>query len=492
MATRTETLQGRLALDTNPFSAGLSAATGRFRSFSSGIGKTLASGVQSGVSAIAGVGGKIGGMITSGIEGALAALGIGGIASVAGMIAGVKNALNFGDELSDISARTGMAVKDLVVLRRAFEAGGIAVDSVTGYVRRMNDSLQDGNKTDFFADLGLDQAKLLAMDATTRFETLLGSIRKLGNTEDQQAALSEIFGGKQGIQLMTLVVDDNAMGKARKFTGKMPETMDKNASWMGEVNDAITGIPVKVQQFFTGFTVEFKKELLALEEWITNLDLTDVGSRFGSIIVGIVGMWKDGMISGGDILTKAAGWVYNVLASLWTNVFSAKNIHALGLVAMNIVQGIGTYLGGVIDEQINKMRQMINPAELAYAEKRQSEADAKKESGLSMIQNAGALAGDTGLSMLKGIPKGLAEAENPFGDWMAEINGRAEVRRGAKANPMQSLVDATAALNAHAEKLKADRSKKTIVEGPALERMAKATEKSAAANERLLDQLDIE
>lgn len=358
MATRTEVLQGRLAVDTSAWRTGLAQASTMFKSFTSSIGRGLSSAFSSSLGSIKGTLSSIGGMISSTIGGALQALGIGGLLSTGGILAGIKNVADLGGEISDVSARTGIAADQLVILREQFRQGGIEAGSVTQYIRRMNEALMDGKKQNLFKALGLDAKRLLAGGPVEALNAIIDSIRGL-STAAQQGVLSKIFGGRQGINLMTLVVDEGSAEKAKSMIGSLSAIIKKNMDDFDTISDNLFGgIPIKMQQFFAGFLEAVSKPFLQLTELVTNADFSRTGGSLGDALIWAWNMFSQ-LVKSGDLweyigmklqhafLSSLAILSAGIRAA-FSSFFSEANINNF----LNFFGGLGKVIGNSIAEAL--------------------------------------------------------------------------------------------------------------------------------------------
>lgn len=387
MAARTESLVGKLAIQDQEWRRGLSRAAGQWKSFSGGLGNVLSGGMQG---VMAGVR-SIGGMITSVIGGAFSAagqaaqaLGIGGVLSSAGIVAGIKNVSDLGGELSDVAAKTGIAVKDLVLLREQFRQGGIEAGDVTDYVRKMNESLQSVKKSSLFEALGLNREALLKGGALSAINTIIARVREVGKVVDQNArlsgkpdgsglaaqqkALSEIFGSRKGIELMTIVADEASFSNARNMVGGMAAILGKNANDLDAISDNLFGgLPIKLQQAFTGFTGALIEPLKAATEIVTNLDFTEVGERIGKQLIWAWGVFQ-GLVGNDDLgkflkgslqeaFIYAASYLKGGLEAAWNSVFNQQNAEAVGAV----FSGVFKEIGGLLKQDAADARALIDP-----------------------------------------------------------------------------------------------------------------------------------
>lgn len=323
MATRTESLVGKLSIEDAEWRAGLAKASSQFKGFSSqistGLGGAFKGGLAGVSSFVAGAGNMLRGLMSN-IAGLAGALGIGGLLSAGGIVAGIKNITDMGGALKDTAARTGIAIDDLVILQEQFRQGGIEASSVTTYVKKLNEALLDSKKGDLFTALGLDPATLRKAGPVDTINAVIDAIRKVNNTALQQKALGQIFGS---IQLMTLVDDPNSEKGARAMVGGLSGSMKKNAGAFDDISDLLFGgIPVKLQQIFAGFTEGLLPILSKVTEVFAAMDFTETGKLLGDQLL----------------------WAYNVFAGLWNNgslwTFAGANLQKVLLDAAVFFSGV--------------------------------------------------------------------------------------------------------------------------------------------------------
>jgi hypothetical protein len=123
----------------------------------------------------------------------------------------------------------------------------------------------------------LSAAELLKMNPAKQFSMIGDAIMRIENPAERTAKLMEIF-GKAGAGLTTIFP---GLKDAEKSLGRMPELAEKFGAAMGQANDLIGHLPVKSDQFFTGFTAGIIGELLPGLQKIDNYDFTTIGQTLG-------------------------------------------------------------------------------------------------------------------------------------------------------------------------------------------------------------------
>ncbi|MEO5915336.1 MAG: hypothetical protein ABIS50_13970 [Luteolibacter sp.] len=223
---------------------------------------------------------------------AAAGLAAGAGAAAAGLATGTLHTLDQVDALGDLSAQTGVAVADLMVLQRAYKDGGRAAEMTGKDIGKMQKTLADaaGGGNDPFAEMGLSARALMGLNPSQQFRDIGAAIMRIQNPAERTAKAMQIF-GKGGMGLTSVFPGIDAAAKA---LGKMPELAEKFAEQMGKANDLIGHFPVKSDQFFTGFTAGIVGGILPDLEKVDNFDFTDLGKNLGDAVASGLSVLRDG------------------------------------------------------------------------------------------------------------------------------------------------------------------------------------------------------
>lgn len=238
--------------------------------------------------------------------GQLAALA-GVTASVAGALAGIKRALDFGSEMSDMAAVTGMAVDEMVVLRQALQDTGVGAGSLRTVVSYLQRSLsginEDGGQTgDVFKQLGLDMETLRGMTTTQQIDAIGKALSGLGNESDRTAAVMAIF-GRSGAMMKSFFASPTAIETAKKSLGGMPSLLAENANLFDGIADAMGRVKAKGSGLFVGIAAGLAPALKSATDAIDGIDLSGFGLRIGESISMGLEILRSGQA--GDILKQA-------------------------------------------------------------------------------------------------------------------------------------------------------------------------------------------
>lgn len=282
----------------------------------------------------------------------LAGLAIGAAGATAGLVAmgaaarGVKSAIDMGGELSDLSSRTGVAVRDLVILQRAFQDNGIAAEKLGPIINKMQKGITDfgsglSTQVRAFERLGIAYQDIEGMDPAAQFAMLQKSISAIEDPTLRTATAMEIF-GRSGGELQALFADAGAMGKAAVSVGEQADILDRNAAAFDRSADLLAGMGAKLKGLFVGMADFINPILLPLLEELNKIDLAAWGQQIG----GVMGMIYEAFKTG-ELLNMAG-------AALKVGFKEGVNVLWVG------VRGVAAFLGAsllsVVRTMITKFR----------------------------------------------------------------------------------------------------------------------------------------
>jgi hypothetical protein len=217
----------------------------------------------------------------------LAGLAASGLVAAGAIGYGVKNVLDLGGSLSDMSAKTGIAIDSLMILNQAGKDAGI--ENLTGAVSKMQKVLiavaegGAGPAADALNQLGLSAKDLAKIPANEALDKIGAAIRKIDDPAKKAATSMAIF-GKSGAELLPLFADAGALGNAAGVIGGQAAIMAKNAAAFDQASDSLGHIGLKLQGFFVGIAGEIIPRLLIATNALDKIDLSGFGTKFGSAI----------------------------------------------------------------------------------------------------------------------------------------------------------------------------------------------------------------
>ncbi len=124
--------------------------------------------------------------------------------------------------LSDLSANTGIAVGDLVVLQQEFANAGKSAEDIGPVFGKMAKTLQGGSADDTIKKLGVDLEELKKKAPAEQFRTLGAAINSVQDPSQKAAASMQVF-GRSGAELLALFSSDG-FGDAASQVGSQAET----------------------------------------------------------------------------------------------------------------------------------------------------------------------------------------------------------------------------------------------------------------------------
>ena len=210
----------------------------------------------------------------------------------------VKKAFDVGGELNDLSARTGIAVGDLAVLRQEFANAGKSAEDVGPVIAKMQRSLAEGKGADVIKKMGINFADLKKMTPTEQFHVLGTAIAKLQNPLDRAQAATALF-GKSGTELLSVFSGGN-FGEAAAQVGSQAQLLQRDAALFDDVSDKLNLVGTKVQGFFVGVADKVAPVLKPLLDRFATMDFAKWGQQIGDVVAFLVQAFADGSI--GEIL----------------------------------------------------------------------------------------------------------------------------------------------------------------------------------------------
>jgi hypothetical protein len=261
--------------------------------------------------AVSSVGGKLSGM--------LGAIGVS--LSVAAFAGWIKGAIDATDAASDLSQKTGIAIKDLAGLELAYQKGGMEAEALATTQAKLSKAMVDGNEG--LEKLGIS-AKNLDGSFKSNKQVMYEIADRFSHMEDGAAktALAMTIFGKTGADMIPMLNEgSNGMREMDEWAAKLGLTLsDETVEQAGAFNDTLDLLKLGGQGVARGIAAELLPTLTSLA---------------GSFLT---------TMTQGDRLKKTAEFLANVLRILYTvgvgivEVFSTagKTLGAAGaqLVAM--------------------------------------------------------------------------------------------------------------------------------------------------------------
>lgn len=231
----------------------------------------------------------------------------------------VKQAFDLGAQLNDLSARTGVAIADLAVLRQEFANAGKSAEDVGPSIAKMQRSLAEGKGADVIKKMGIDLDALKRQTPTEQFHTLGAAIAKLESPLDRVQAASAIF-GKSGVELLSVFSGGN-FGEAAAQVGEQAQILGRDAALFNDVSNKLNLVGLKVQGFFVGVADKVAPVLKPLLDRFATMDFAKWGQQIGEVVAFLVQAFADGSI--GDILLQTITIAFAEAGNFALGVFTA-------------------------------------------------------------------------------------------------------------------------------------------------------------------------
>ncbi len=270
-----------------------------------------------------------------GLAGPLAALGVsfGAFKSVEGIVEGFKGVFVLGKELKAQSAITGQSIRDVVILRKAYDEAGMDAGSLTANLSMLQAALGGVNEEGLptkhiFEQLGLDMEALKSKRAIEQFDEIAKAIGNLGDQSSKMAAVRGIF-GRAGAQMLALFANPKVIEEASELVGKQANIFQKNAETFAKVTNAFEAVGTKVRGIFVGAAAEAAPAIMPILTALRSIDTVGMSQRLGAVLRQsaqlLQAAYKSGNLSELISLSLTVGFEKAVpkIGSLLVNAFSA-------------------------------------------------------------------------------------------------------------------------------------------------------------------------
>jgi hypothetical protein len=174
----------------------------------------------------------------------IGATAIGGVAVIRGLQQVTAAALRWGDQLDDLSKRTGVSSRTLQEFQYVAEQSGTSLDALTNAMTRLaraNDDAINGSKqvAEAFQRLGIDAAQLASLPLDRRLEVVADALADVANIGERTALATRIL-GRGAAELLPLFA--NGAEGIRRFRNEVESTgtvlTDQQIRALGDANDA--------------------------------------------------------------------------------------------------------------------------------------------------------------------------------------------------------------------------------------------------------------
>ena len=287
-----------------------------------------------------------------------------GAFTVTAIMSAGKQVLDFADQMTNLSAKTGISTTGLQKLELAFMYSGVSLESVTTASGKLANNLIGGDKGAVAAltKMGLSVAELKRMAPEQQFLTVADAVGKIQNPAEKSFAAMEVF-GKGGAALlagltgnliettdeferMGLIIDEQTLKAADDFGDKLGlmgrQLLGIVANIVGPLLPALSALGSLLGWLgglvgqLTGFLVDWiMKGLVAAYAAITRFvaGLADMAQR-----IPLVGKHLGGLSEASDWLKQQADGADKQLVKMFT---STSNVGQAAATAAPPLMGLG-------------------------------------------------------------------------------------------------------------------------------------------------------
>lgn len=255
-------------------------------------------------------------------------------AVVAGMGLIIRNAIEAGDTLNDMSAKTGVAVETLSLLDYTAKLNGTTLDNVSTSIVRFNKNIYDASKgggdaVNTFDDLGislndsngkLKDSETLLLEVTKKFSSMENGIQKTAVAQklfgksgaESIAMLNDL--GKNGEEYKKFLIDTGAL-----ITTQFAQAADRFNDNLATMNTALSGVGLKLADELLPSLTAVSVALVQISSDTNNtMPLVELlGTSIKSIATALGGVAVGAIIAG-----EALGTYWAALAKAATGDFS--------------------------------------------------------------------------------------------------------------------------------------------------------------------------
>ena len=416
--------------------------------------------------------GKVRGML-GGTIGRLAMM-TGGMASLAGVSAGLRKSLSFAADLDHLSKRVGATAGNLAILNQAFDDTGVGASStgeLLNYMQRNLNMVDKAGKTSNkgLKALGINLSDLAGLGTVEKFESIGQKIMEIDDPAKRTAVSMDVF-GRSGAKALQYFGAGGAFDAAAGSLGSLPGLLDANSAKFESIDTYMGRLKMKWTGLFTGIMSGMAPQIDGVMAKVDKVDFADWGvkiSNAGKIAHATFANGRLGEVAG---LGLKLGF-RTALNALFGPLSSGSTWKGLGQVALAGLAGFGagllkmfmlplTYLQagfdklmGEIFEKLGKIPKLGKVMGLeGYEAKSFSEhLQGRKDNGFFLRTAAEQSSRSAGAMMNKGLGSlraGRAAASDMFGagDVRAQLSGvMTEIREGmAEAAP--AVRDAVASM----------------------------------------------
>ena len=200
------------------------------------------------------------------------------VAMGAAAFAAAKKLSDYGAEIFDMAAATGVAVEDIQSLGYAFEQTGGSMASMSGAIRGLNTFMRtaatgSAEYMNVLNQLGLSYDELRAMTPTDAFLSITDALGDLDSAMETNIAATTIFGGRYAQQIVGAL--EQADGSLRNLTESFDESgralSGEQITALKKYSDAMTDLDYDMKNLIAEAIVPMLPQLKEMTDQFTEL-----------------------------------------------------------------------------------------------------------------------------------------------------------------------------------------------------------------------------
>ena len=298
--------------------------------------------------------------------GALAAVaGIGAVVSVAAAAAvGIFNlskaTADFGSELFDAQAKTGLSAETLSTLKLNADKAGASFDQVTMVVGKFSVLLGKAQQDNVKAQETLAKYGVTATDTKTALDQAITTIAAMETVELRAAAASELLGDRKRVMLPIIEQLNGSLSEATKETIRTGQAMtDKGIRAADEFGDALVDLNAQAAATGRQFALELMPQITGAMKSISEAMANNAGvaRQWGTVLGDAArgtGMYFSALQNGMNVALTGINRAFgtNLQAAVtWSNAIFAMLGPTFGLLAKlgASARPIGADMGGSVN-----------------------------------------------------------------------------------------------------------------------------------------------
>lgn len=219
-----------------------------------------------------------------------ALMGIAAGAAAAGIAAkGMWDAMSRVKELNVVAEQSGLTVKELMTLQKAFGSVGLDAEGIPTIMSQLSSKIEDARKgagpaAEAFYRLGLSAGDLAGMGGLDQLKAISKALKGVTNDTERLALQRAILGRKGAMVLPAL--EEGKLGKAEKAVAPMAAIVDQFGGVFATFQANIKKLFASMEPFFLGMASQVVPALVVATENLTSAApaLLQAGIAFGTYI----------------------------------------------------------------------------------------------------------------------------------------------------------------------------------------------------------------